>query len=73
MTKRDGGPAFPRAASGQTACQAGMTLRDYAVIHILAGLVANPNIRPDLEFVPMACSLADAMLAARAGEDDGQA
>ena len=82
MTKRDGGPAFPRIDGleqgdpGRTdvICTPGMTLRDYFAGQALAGLTAQVSgvkSRDDYALYVaqspiVAYQIADAMLAARA-------
>lgn len=68
-------PAFPRPASEtqlptygepeRYKPQTGMTLREYAAVHILAGCMAGPAVRLELnEIVAGAVAHADALLSA---------
>lgn len=67
--QKDGGPAFPRD-NGKIGGTEGMSLRDWFAGQALAGLMADPGLRPTSlnEVQHMAKRLyqmADAMLAAR--------
>lgn len=58
----DGGPAFP----GETWGSKGMSLRDYFAGQALAGMLANPELPTDAEYIAKWSYLnADAMLAER--------
>lgn len=66
MTKKDGGPAFPREdyQTDGSPGQSGMSLRAYIATHALAGLLANSahntTIAKDAE---LAIGAADALIA----------
>lgn len=62
MTKDTSGPAFPRTAGNHHRGDAGMTLRQYAAIKAMQGLLADGMDCP--EYVAMrAVKAADALLA----------
>lgn len=71
MSAEDGGPAFPAGAANDAEPSAGISVRDYFAIKILAGIVSSnrsheygksPSYRAESQ---EAYSRADAMLAAR--------
>lgn len=66
----DGGPAFPIPGLGTNEAFHGMALRDYFAAKALVGLIANPNCGGSPTLVATdAFAIADAMLAARGGND----
>jgi hypothetical protein len=68
MTKDTGGPAFPAPAGVSHITEQGMTLRDYAAIKAMQGVLASgnlPKFTPDLDVAECSYRLADAMLKAR--------
>lgn len=66
MSKKDGGPAFPRPNNVRPYEEDGMTLRDYFAAEAMQGLVGNGGVpKASAEY---AYKFADAMLKAREGE-----
>ena len=68
MSKDTGGPAFPAPAGVSHITEQGMTLRDYAAIKAMQGVLASgnlPKFTPDLDVAECSYRLADAMLKAR--------
>ena len=64
MTTDTGGPAFPAFKEQSD----GMTLRDYAAIEAMQGMLASGNLpktMPDANIAECSYNLADAMLKAR--------
>ena len=63
-----GGPAFPCHPGIENPVYDGMSLRDYAAIKAMQGVLASgnlPNFTPDLDVAECSYRLADAMLKAR--------
>lgn len=63
----DGGLAWPRSstvAPGRDVQYGGMSLRDWYIGQALAGLAADPVLKPE-RIGTLACEMADAVLAAR--------
>ena len=64
----DGGPAFPRSATGHCHSQEGMTLRDYFAAAALQGILADGGGASWDDDAKNAFRAADAMLKARGGK-----
>ena len=63
-----GGPAFPCHPGIENPIYDGMSLRDYAAIKAMQGVLASgnlPKFTPDLDVAECSYRLADAMLKAR--------
>lgn len=71
MTKKNGGPAFPRPVTEWNAGQPGMTLRDWfagqALAGIMAGWPANERIS-EARAAEISYHAADAMIAERGAQ-----
>ena len=68
MSKDTGGPAFPAPAGVSHITEQGMTLRDYAAIKAMQGMLASGNLpksMPDEDIAECSYNLAKAMLKAR--------
>lgn len=76
--KNDGGPAFPQSetANGNTIhdehAQGGMSLRDYFAAKAMAAVLERIPAMPNARIADQAYGIADAMIAARSKETDGE-
>ena len=72
MTTDTGGPAFPAPAGVAHITEQGMTLRDYAAIEAMQGMLASGNLpktMPDADIAECSYNLADAMMKQREVKD----
>jgi len=63
----DGGPAFPVPYEFMGT---GMSLRDYFAAKAMQGMLADPDVTPNMRTAQTAYEMADAMLRARSQGDD---